>query len=208
MKLMSESRRHLEVRGAAVNRTASPVPHCGQLESRYRSRGQRADSMTGSGSNAEERGGSVRFLSHTCARRPSARYPAFTNPLSSPVPGMAVRNRTDPCADEHPRVIIKRQVSAPRKRQGFFFRHCGYRKGVFFFSPRQFSPVSWGTRVGLLHSSIPSRHVRLHGCGTTLTGESPMGKTGRMKRALKLKPDPQPPLKRSPAFEVCPSTLH
>jgi hypothetical protein len=59
--------------------------------------------------------------------------PPSPTPLSSPVPGIAARYRTDPCADEHPGVIIKRQVSAPRKHQGFFFLPLRIPKDVFFF---------------------------------------------------------------------------
>lgn len=87
--------------------------------------------------------------------------PPSPTPLSSPVPGMAARYRTDPCADEHPRVIIKRQVSAPRKRQGFFFSPLRISKAVFFFTHRQLSPVSWGTRVGAPIHQFP---LGMFGC--------------------------------------------
>lgn len=87
--------------------------------------------------------------------------PPSPTPLSSPVPGMAARYRTDPCADEHPESSSNVKFRLHGSVKVFFFSPLRISKAVFFFTHRQLSPVSWGTRVGAPIHQFP---LGMFGC--------------------------------------------
>lgn len=103
-------------------RTASPAPHCGQLDHDP----EAEDSIPGSGrfqSQAEERGRSVRFSSRMCARRPICQVPRLHQPPSR-APFPAWRRGTGP---------THAQTNTPESSSNVKFRLHGSVK-VFFLA--------------------------------------------------------------------------